>query len=244
MDAGSRSPRLSSSLYSEKAPYLISLFVGAFAWLVSYTVARYEKVPVIVYSIATLPRTAAEPDIANFAVSLRNISSAQAVSCVALHFRAAEKKADAPPPLAKGPVTLLTNSIVRHSLDERDGSVVLEAFSMQPQAGIQVQVSGLRVDLIRVFTSPCTSVRGNQAEGLLPILKEESLETVVLEKSLLLLWGGLVAWALALAAVFGLSRQSRDGRLKSNSSMLPTQDGREPASNVDAPTTQSEDVQK
>lgn len=241
MDEVAASSRPSGALYSDKAPYLVTLFVGALAWLVSYTVARYEKVPVIVYSVAAPTPSAAASGVTNFAATFTNISPAQAIDCAAIQLKAVGTTAGSDPPLAKGKVTLLTNSIVRHTLDEEAGAVVLQVFSMQPEAAIRVQASAAGTNSLRVFTAPCVSARGEQKPGLLPILKEESLETLVLQRSLLLLWSGAMAWAVALTILYGLSRWRR--RTSSPSSgngtvTSPVQPGHEKLAT--APTAPSE----
>lgn len=209
MDEGPASTQSRTALFSDKAPYLVTLFVGSLAWLVSYTVARYEKVPVIVYSISALPRSAAANGVTTFAATLTNISPAQAVDCVAIQLKAVGTNASPDPPLARGKVTLLTNSIVKHTLDEEEGAVVLQVLGMQPEAAIRVQASATATNSLRVFTAPCVSARGEQKSGLLPILKEESLETLVLQRSLIILWSGVFVWAAALAILYWISWSRR-----------------------------------
>lgn len=210
MDTAPASVQANTALYAERAPYILTLFVGALAWLVSYTVAWYEKVPVIAYSVAALPPSAkASGVVANFVATFTNISPAQAVDCAAIQLRAVGTKAGSNPPLAKGKVTLLTNSIVSLSLNEGDGAVVLQVVAMQPEAALRLQVSAEAANTLSVFTAPCVSEHGKQLAARLPILKEESLETLVLQRPLLLLWSGAVVWALALATLYGLSWMRR-----------------------------------
>ncbi len=194
--------RLGTALLAEKAPYLFTLFIGAVGWLISYTVARYEEIPVIAYSISQNPSSIGKQSTRDFEVSFSNISHTKAVACVALHLLSDKPQPDAESTIQADGGTMTGTSLMKRVNDPSPGELTISVMSMSPGASFRTQISVAPPAGLRVVEGPCKIDPMPSEAVVRPLLKEESFETWILVHSMALLWSGIVGWALALCALY------------------------------------------
>lgn len=195
-----------SAIFADKVPYVVTLLVAVFAWLVSYTVARYEKVPLIEYQVDQHSRAAPDPAPTRFIVTLVYISPAQAVACAQLRFRSRVMGSDADTMLTPEPMRVLSGPLIATSLLQKGKDLTLQV-PLQPGTRLEVPMRAADAAHLGVFSEPCETEDGAPVSGLLPILKPESMETWVIRQSLTLLWVGALVWAAILLWLYWISWQ-------------------------------------
>lgn len=187
-------------LRSENAPFVVTVLLGVFSWIVSHTEARYSSV-----AILELKSYVPTMSVANSRLQTRleNISVASTVDCVDLIF--VPKQGES---IDSYTITYLTNLLTAHTVRREDSNVVLQLRSMQPSAALSFTTSGQDVSAARMFTAHCVNEEdGSVQEGSLPIIKPLSTETFIIKNSLALLWIALLLSALAL--ISGLFRSRK-----------------------------------
>lgn len=213
------SRRFAQWLAADKLPIAISLFLAAFAWAVSLTLGRYDKVPVLEYTVfdyengkranpkaswTITPPPNQPTTVPLFYLSLRNMSPTIAIEC-------AKISTGRPAPSERKPVSFVEinkTGIVAWSANPAAPSELILSL-MQPGAGLQVTGWGERSFRTSFTLGRCDS-KDTSAAGPLPILKERSLETRLLRYSTAILWGTLVLWGVLLALLYMWRATLRD----------------------------------
>lgn len=191
------------ALLAEKVPYLLTLFVAACGWLVSYTVGRYEKAPLLEYSTSVGERMASNKTGSAFVTTLRSLSTSELAACARVVFTARSVGSRVEIALTLGEVGQLAGPITSNTFKNLGKSAMFQ-MELHPGAVVELPMETEAPAILTIAQTPCESEGGMQVGGALPVLMESSLKTWLIRHSLAILWFGIVAWALALCWVYVL----------------------------------------
>lgn len=188
------------ALLAEKAPYLLTLFVAACGWLVTYTVGRYEKAPLVEYSTKSDVSGVGGSAAKSFTTTVRNISPGGLIACVRLLF-VARDKSGIEVPLRNQELVRLSGPMTDVIFTDREKAVVFQ-MDLHPAAAVELPVSATVSAALTTTLAQCELPTGQPVAGPLPVLMETSLKTSLIRNSLEVLWIGAFALAVALCWIY------------------------------------------
>lgn len=188
------------ALLAEKAPYLLTLFVAACGWLVTYTVGRYEKAPLVEYSTKSSAGGTGGNSAMAFTTTVRNISPTGLIACVHLQFVARDTQGMVVP-LKNQELVRLSGPMTDVIFADRDKAVIFQ-MDLHPAASVELPVSATVSAALTTTLAPCELPTGQTVAGPLPVLMETSLKTSLIRNSLEVLWIGAFALAVALCWIY------------------------------------------
>jgi len=189
-----------AALLVEKAPYVLTLFVAACGWLVTYTVARYEKVPLVEYSTSTDGQDVRNGENSIFSTTLRNISPSGLVACVRLQFTARDH-GGRDVQMKNQELVSISGPLTDVIFTDRDKAVIFQ-MDLHPEAAVELPMTATTPATLTVRLAPCELPTGLPANGPLPVLMEASLKTSIIQHSLGVLWLGFIALAISLCWIY------------------------------------------
>lgn len=202
-----------SSLQTDKAPYVVTLFIAALGWTALRTSDRLQQTPFIEYR--TAQEAIQQKGGAKYAVvQLRNVTTAHSFECFRLELVGPPNAFTSTPAnlyfayrgtvAARAKVELAQASNWRWEVrDFASGADILVGAPLQGNSAFQV--------MVRPCDAPAVAeAKDGGKDGAkvkppaAPVLLERSLQTWYVEYELLLLWIGLLLWLVALVVINAL----------------------------------------
>lgn len=197
---------------SEKAPYVVTLFVAALAWTMLRTADRLVNTPFIEYRIDPVK---IDNKLDGIEIRFRNITPSSSFECflVTVASDSTEKLRFGEPASQKhvlrGTVAAAL-TVTRAKPNEWE----IQATDVLPGADIALRVPVIGKDQPRIMVRQCREegpvVKSEDREGsgkkasprpVVPTLLQRSLTTWFVEFELLILWAALSVWFAAMAGV-------------------------------------------
>jgi hypothetical protein len=201
-------------LFSEKAPYVVTLFVAAAAWASIRTADRLSDTPFIEYQITTVRLEPARV----LEVRLRNLTRSTAFQCFQLTIVSADTKRlsfGAPETwdqVLRGTVLVLGTA---RTSDAREA--VMEIQNLYPGGDFALRLPVRGDGEPRLLARGCPGASpANVTQGAeqdkakgggstpLPILVAASARTFFVEWEITILWTALVGWGILMLIALGL----------------------------------------
>ena len=192
-------------LGSEKAPFIVTLFIAALSWTAIHTSERLSSTPFVEYRIAP---THSESGVQGIEIRLRNITASSRFDCFGLTLvtRRQEtlKFGDAKSQQHHLRGTVFASLTVKQAKDNEWG---IDVANLSPGADIALFVPTSGDGSPVVLASSCPSVpvmpkggekgdadKGEKPAAAVPVLIQRSFTTFFVEYEITILWGALVAW--------------------------------------------------
>lgn len=207
-ELASKSTRL-DLLWSDKAPFLITLFLGALAWLVNYSVQLYDSAAVLEYALVPIGQAA---DLDSYRLTVHNISKTRTSTCV--NYTIAVEPNRKAPNLQKMGSGLTSFAAVDLEFTVERLSLSASAGALRPRAGFWMDFKVAHGAVVSLSWIPNTDCSSTDEKGS-PVLLERSPQTWLIANSLKVMWGALGAWAVVLLWTYftaaAASRRSGEG---------------------------------
>lgn len=187
---------------AEKAPYMVAAFMAAAAWTVVRTTDRLAGLPLVEYQVQSEDHAQGQRSV----VRLRNLAQSTfpcfqltvaAVSSSPLRFEISKPHA----------VTILggvRSGVSRIALEPE--LVVFSITDFAPSADIEVAIFSQGSGEPKLLASVCAGA--SQATPRLPQLAKRSIESLLVEHELVVLWGGLLVWLLLVVGMLGAQKST------------------------------------
>jgi hypothetical protein len=207
---------LRNSHGNEKAPYVVTLFVAAFAWTAVHTSDRLANVPFVAYSVAAA-RAASAPETID--IRLRNVGATFTFDCFVLvvapkSASALQLGSDGSALVAQLRGTVLAKpKVTAASPEEWD----LTIGNMAPGADLTLKIPASGTGDAAVLVNACPNAAGSGDKGgdgekdgkgksRTPVLMAANAMTFFVEYEVVVLWSGLALW---LAAMLWFARAAK-----------------------------------
>lgn len=202
------------TLFSDKAPYIITVFVAALAWTVVRTVDRLSGLPVIQYQTSVHSTDFLDSQAGQMsAIRLRNITSTTTFECLIFVVQAEppggayvfDKPADSRyivrgTAVSSGTVTVETPYLVQIKLERFwPGSDIEFGVTSFGNGAMTTKVQRCRTEDEPQRAFAGVSVVGKpEKDSPFPVLLENGWQTSFVEHETYWLWGTLLLWAVLL----------------------------------------------
>ena len=221
------------ALMSEKAPYVVTVFVATLGFLISQTVDRYNKAPTVEFSIEKTglladvvalsgAASAAGPKIfldvlpslgqSGYVLSLENISSTHVITCARFDFLLLPRPGGPSPSISNWVTSTSATSPVKRLGAEKKERLGVTVVDMQPGGWIELRINASNVGDVSILPRPCgaSELGPGAAKSDLPIVQPRSFGTMLSKYGMQVFWLALAAWAALLA--FLLAKRLVGGR--------------------------------
>jgi hypothetical protein len=213
---------------------MVTLVVAALGGVVSLTLSRYERVPLVEFSwtrsaalgdvemARTNPASAPSgsrffrstlPNSAEFGyvVRIENISAASVLRCASFHVIQIPDHFSPPQKVSNWVVSSSTASVVRTTNSGDVNDLSIKVFDMQPGADVQIRLNAMHIEELSLLTSACGEgdVKMGAPLGEVPVVKTKSLETAFIKHAVSVFWVGLIVWVILLLAFLANGLWSR-----------------------------------
>ena len=208
-------------ILSEKAPYVVTLFVAALGFVVWQTLDRYNRVPTLEYAV---DRTAVLGDVASvlgaastvifpttlpalyesgYTVLLTNISSTHVIRCVRVDLLLLPRAGGTSPVVSNWLSSTSGSRPVRQQVGSDKDRPSTTVLGMQPGQWVELRLNAKHVGSTSVLARACGSEEG-VAEQMtdLPVIVPRSAATVFARHAFTLFGLGLLMWCAILVAAF------------------------------------------
>ena len=209
---------LKGFLSSEKAPYVVTIFVAAAAWASIRTADRLSDTPFIEYRLTDVSSTSSR----TLEVRLRNLTRSTAFQCFQLTIVSANVSRlsfGAPETwdqVLRGTVLVLGTA---KKSNASEGVMEIQNFYPGGDFAVRIPVRGDGEPRLLARSCPVTSAIASGADaekykggaaGPLPILVAASAKTFFVEWEITILWSALVSWGLTMLLAYGIgSKKAR-----------------------------------
>lgn len=226
MTANGTTARIKKIVLTDKAPYIITIFVAALAWTVVRTVDRLSALPVIEYQTSAQSSDFLDSQPGQMStVRLRNITLATTFECLIFVVQADPpggayvfgRPADSRyivrgTAIASGAVTVETPYLAQIKVTKFwPGSDLEFGVTSFGNGTISTKVQRCRIEDESHPASADTSVAGKpEKDSPFPILLEKGWQTSFVEHETYWLWGALLIWVALLAILLVPSACLRD----------------------------------
>ena len=213
--------RIRKTLLTDKAPYIITVFVAALAWTVVRTVDRLSGLPVVQYPTSAQSTDFLDSQAGQIStIRLRNITSATTFECLIFVVQAEppggayvfDKPADSRyivrgTAVATGTVTVETPYLVQVKLERFwPGSDIEFGVVSIGNGAMTTKVQRCRAeDEPQPAFAGISVVEKPEKDSPFPVLLENGLQTSFVEHETYWLWGALLLWAALLAILLMVS---------------------------------------
>lgn len=218
--------RIRKTLLTDKASYIITVFVAALAWTVVRTVDRLSGLPVIQYQTSVQSTDFVDSQTGQMStIRLRNITLATTFECLILVVQAEPPGSayvfDKPAEnryilrgtaVASGTVTVETPYLAQIKLQKFwPGSDIEFGVTSFGNGAMSTKVQRCRSEDEPQPSSAGVSVAGKrEKDPPFPVLLENGWQTSFVEHETYWLWGALASWAVLLAILLVFSACRRD----------------------------------
>lgn len=204
-------PGLSAALRADKAPYVVTLFIGALCWTGLRTSERLADSPMVEYQLSHQSIRGAGGDVFSYAhLRLRNTTHKKIFECFKIDV--VSKNSSLIDNADNQTLTYIGNVGTTATVVISKNSIWQWSITnFAPGADIILGIPMVGFSLPKLLVRPCSPTQSSVGPNAPdspppPTLIERSMVTFYVEHEMPILWAGLMFWLLTLVALNSLNQ--------------------------------------